>query len=119
MNVLVAPIAALLIGLFVRSRLMAAILFLCIEALFFTFQTLVVLLAWMAGQGGFGEAAERGAFGAAPTGFPISFDEGEVWAYGLVNLGLIVLGAAITVAIAALRERLRRRSVRPALDGVS
>lgn len=109
MNILIAPIAAILIGLFVRSRLLGAVLFLAIEAVFFTFQTLVVLLAWMAGQGGFGEATERGAFGPAPTGFPIAFDEGEVWAYGLVNLAIIVVGVAITVVIATLRKKRRDR----------
>lgn len=105
MNILVAPLAAILIGLFVRSRMIGVLLFLAVESLYFTFQTLIVLLAWMGGQGGFGGATERGAFGPAPTGFPVAFDEGEVWAYGLVNLGMILFGLAITIAISALKQR--------------
>lgn len=48
MNILFIPILAVLIGYFVRSRLSAVVLFLAIESIFFTFQTLAVFLAWMA-----------------------------------------------------------------------
>lgn len=117
MNLFVAPISAVLIGLFVRSRLLGAVLFLAIEAVFFTFQTLVVLLAWMSGQGGFGGAQETGAFGPAPTGFPIAFIESEVWSYGVVNLAIIGVGLALTVVVNRLRQRRRaRRAVAVDLD---
>lgn len=114
MNIFFSPLAAIVIGLLVPSRLKAALLYLVVESLFFTFQTLVVLLAWMGGQSGFGGAAEQGAFGPAPTGFPLAFSEGEVWAYGLVNLALIVLGVGIAVGAAALRIRRRQRRALPA-----
>lgn len=109
MNLIVAPISAVLIGLFVRSRLIGAVLFLSIEAVFFTFQTLVVLLAWMSGQGGFGGATETGAFGPAPTGFPITFTESEVWLYGLANFAIMGVGLALTVLVGGLRRRGRAR----------
>jgi hypothetical protein len=109
MNIIITPVAAILIGLSVRSRLIAALLYLVIEAILFTFQTLVVLLAWMGGQGGFGDAGGEGAFGPAPTGFPLVFDEGSVWSYGLVNLGIIAAGLAITILLSWLRGRGRAK----------
>ncbi|UUT35296.1 hypothetical protein [Microbacterium elymi] len=109
MNLLVTPVLVVLIGLFVRSRLIATLLYLVIEAILFTFQTLAVLLGWMAGEGGFGGATEQGAFGPAPTGFPLKFDEGEFWAYGLVNLGIMTIGVAIVVLIVTLRNRSRAK----------
>lgn len=44
MNILVTPVLVVVIGLFVRSRLIAALLHLVIEAILFTFQTLTVLV---------------------------------------------------------------------------
>lgn len=107
MNLLVAPLSAVLIGLFVRSRLIGAALFISIEALVFTFQTLVVLLAWMSGQGGFGGAVDQGAFGPFPTQFPIAFSESEVWAYGLLNVAIVAVGLLLTTGIATWRRRRR------------
>lgn len=105
MNLVAVPILAILIGLFVRSRLIGAALFLSIETLVFTFQTLVVLLAWMSGQGGFGGAVDQGAFGPFPTQFPIAFSESEVWAYGLLNMAIIAVGLLLTMGIATWRRR--------------
>lgn len=109
MNILLTPVLVVLIGLFVRSRLNATLLYLVIEGILFTFQTLSVLLAWMSGEGGFGGANEKGAFGPTPTGFPLRFDEGELWAYGLVNLGIMVIGVAITMLLVTLRNRGRAK----------
>lgn len=107
MNVLVTPIAAVLIGLFVRPRAVGVALYLAVEAVLFTFQTLVVLLAWLAGETGFGGTADTGAFGPTPTGLPLSYVEGEIWAYGLVNLVVILIGVGIVLGIGSLRERRR------------
>ena len=104
MNVLVTPIAAVLIGLFVRPRAVGVALYLAVEAVLFTFQTLVVLLA---GETGFGGTADTGAFGPTPTGLPLSYVEGEIWAYGLVNLVVILIGVGIVLGIGSLRERRR------------
>lgn len=109
MNILVTPILVILIGLFVRSRLSATLLYLVIEAILFTFQTLAVLVAWMAGEGGFGGATDKGAFGPFPTGFPLHYDEGEIWAYGLVNLGIMIIGVILTVLLVSLRNRSRAK----------
>ncbi|MGO1835539.1 putative carbohydrate phosphorylase [Actinomycetales bacterium JB111] len=110
MNLLVTPVVSVLIGLFVRSRLLAAILYLSIAAILFTFQTLTVLLVWLGGEGGFGGSAEQGAFGPGPTGgLPLQFDEGELWAYGLVNVGILLVGVALTILVVTLRNRSRAK----------
>lgn len=113
MNILLTPVAAILLGAFVRPRATAVALYLGIEAILFTFQTLAVLLAWMSGEGGFGGATENGAFGPVPTSLPLILDEGEIWAYGLVNLLVVLVGAGITLGVATLRERRRARSSAP------
>jgi len=111
MNLLLTPILVVFIGLFVRSRLMAALLYLVIEAILFTFQTLLLLLNWL--NGGltvFGD----GMFGPTPKGLPLVLNEGEVWSYGLVNLGIMTMGVALTVLFVTLRNRSReRRSTSP------
>ena len=116
MNLLVAPFAAVLIGLYVRSRVVAAALFISIEAFLFTFQTLAVLLAWMAGEGGFGGAQQTGAFGPAPTGFPVAFRDRDLWTYGLVNLAILLVGLAATLAIVVRRERRRGAATGAGVD---
>lgn len=83
MNIIVSPLLAIIIGLTVRSRLQAATLYLAIQAVFFTFQTLAVLLAWLGGEGGFGGATDEGAFGPSPTGLPLTFNETGFWCTGL------------------------------------
>lgn len=109
MNILVTPVLVILIGLFVRSRLIATLLYLVIEAILFTFQTLAVLLAWMGAEGGFGGANELGAFGPAPTGFPITGYEAGVWSYGLVNLLIMTIGVVLTILVVTLRNRGRAK----------
>ncbi|MHA3722550.1 hypothetical protein ACXR2T_01595 [Leucobacter sp. HY1910] len=109
MNILMTPVLVILIGFFVRSRLIATLLYLVIEGILFTFQTLAVLMAWMAGEGGFGGATDQGAFGPSPTGFPLQYDEGEIWAYGLVNLGIMAVGVILTVLIVIFRNRGRAK----------
>lgn len=109
MNILFIPILAVLIGYFVRSRLSAVVLFLAIESIFFTFQTLAVFLAWMAGDGGFGGVADQGAFGLTPSGLPLKFNDLDLWLYGLVNFALIAIGVALTIAVVSFRIRRRRK----------
>lgn len=111
MNILVTPVLVILIGLFVRSRLIATLFYLVIEAILFTFQTLTVLVAWMAGEGGFGGAIDNGAFGPFPTGFPLRYDEGEIWSYGLVNLGIMTVGVVLTILVVTLRNRGRAKKI--------
>lgn len=105
MNLVFTVVAAPLMGWFITSRPGAISIFLAAQSILFSFQTLSVLLAWMAGERGFGGTAEHGAFGPAPTSWPVRYDEGELMAYGVVNLALIGVGLVIVVGVGHLRAR--------------
>lgn len=112
MNILFTLVAAPLIGFLVKQRGIAVAAYLGAEAFFFAFQSLAVLLAWMAGGGGFSGAQDQGAFGPAPTGVPIAYQESELYAYGLVNLVIAAVGVGLVVGFSALaRRRAARRNV--------
>lgn len=111
MNIIFTIVAAPLIGWFVSSRTGAVAIFLAAQSLLFSFQTLAVLLAWLSGEGGFGGASDQGAFGPVPTSLPLTYQEGDFWAYGLVNLAIVAVGVLLVVGLGHLRDR---RRVRPA-----
>jgi hypothetical protein len=58
------------------------------HALLLTFQTLNVLMGWMAHE-------SRSAFGEFPTGFPIAYSQGEVTGCGVVNLVIVLAGVGL------------------------
>lgn len=116
MNIVFTVLAALPIGILVRKRGLAVITYLAVDALVFTFQTLDVLLNWMAGQNGLGGAR---AFGPFPTAIPIDFKESEVYAYGVVNLIIVLAGIGLTVlgtVIAGKRAARRVGTSSPSSD---
>jgi len=82
MNIIITIIAALLLGWFIRSRPGAAALYLGGVALVLSFQTLAVMISWLAGETGAGGLSDHGAFGSFLTALPLSYDEAEVWSYG-------------------------------------
>lgn len=89
---------------------MAVQVFLVADSFVFTFQSLDVLLNWMAAGDG---VNGQGAFGGAPKGFPLDYQESEVIAYGLVNLVIIGIGIGLTIGANALSARRagKRRAV--------
>lgn len=96
MNIVFTLLAAFPIGFLVRQRVSAVALFLAADALLFTFQTVGVLLVWMAGEPGiFG--GDHGAFGPAPTTFPLEYSGSEVVSYGMVNLVIVLVGIGLTL----------------------
>jgi len=102
MNAIFALVASLGIGFLASRRSTAVLVFLVADSFVFTFQSLDVLLNWMAGGGG---VNGQGAFGGAPTGFPLDYEQSEVLAYGLVNLVIIVIGIGLTIGANALSAR--------------
>ncbi len=110
MNIIFTVLAAFPIGYFVRQRGLAIVGFLAADALLFAYQTVDVLLIWMSGQpGAFGG---NGAFGKAPTKLPIDYPAGDVTAYGVVNLAILLVGIGLTVVGGYVaRRRAARRSV--------
>jgi hypothetical protein len=94
MNVIFSLVASIGLGFFIRQRATAVFAYLIIDTFVFTFQTLSVLLTWMAAKDGAGGAK---AFGPFPTGFPVAYKQSEVFAYGLVNLVIILAGVGLTI----------------------
>lgn len=109
MNIIFTIIAAPLIGWFVRSRPVAAALYLAGVATLFSFQTLAVFISWLAGESGFGGTSDHGAFGPFPTGLPLAYDDEEVWSYGAINLLITTVGIGLTILLGRLRARRDRR----------
>jgi hypothetical protein len=94
MELILLILAPFPIGFFVRNRLAGFVTYIAFQAFVFTFQTLDVLLNWMAGSGGLG--GEK-AFGEFPTGFPINYDGSQIYAYGLVNLVIALAGIGLNI----------------------
>jgi hypothetical protein len=98
MNLLFTLVGALPLGFLIRRRQVAVLSYLIVDSFLFSYQTLGVLLTWMSGGKGIGGGS---GFGDSPSGsFPIEYAQGEVAAYGVVNLlitlvgiGLVLLGA--------------------------
>jgi hypothetical protein len=113
MNILFALIAGPLLGWFMKSLPLGIAIYLASTSLLFTFQSITVLLAWMGDEGGFFGLRKEGAFGPAPTGFPVSYAEGELYSYGIVNLVITLVGLGVVVLFGRIRARrdARRNSV--------
>lgn len=94
MNVVFTLVASLGLGFFVRQRGTAVLTYLIADSFLFTFQTLEVLLNWMSGNEGAGGAK---AFGPFPTALPLTYQDSEVLAYGVVNLVIIAVGIGLTI----------------------
>jgi hypothetical protein len=114
MNLLFTLVGALPLGLLVRRRHVALLTYLIVDSFLFSFQTLNVLLTWMSGGTGIGGGS---GFGDTPSGpFPVAYAQGEVLAYGVVNLVITTVGVGLVLLGARLRSR---RSGRPAPAGVA
>lgn len=106
MNIVFTVLFAFAIGYFVKDRGLAVVAYLALDAIVFAYQTLSVLLSWMADDAPL-------AFGPAPTGFPVEFSSSELVGYGVVNLIIIVVGVGLVVL--GTRVGVRRASKRTAV----
>ncbi len=102
MNIIFTIVASLGIGFFVHKRSTAVLAYLLIDSFVFTFQTLDVLLSWMSGANGI---TGSGAFGPSPKGLPLDYQQSEVFAYGIVNLLIVVIGIGLTLGAHKLAEK--------------
>lgn len=107
MNVIFTIVASLGLGFFVRKRGTAVVAYLIADSFLFTFQTLDVLLNWMSGNRGAGGGK---AFGPFPTDIPLTYQQSEVVAYGVVNLIIIAVGVGLTVGANRLAAKRTARS---------
>lgn len=84
------------LGLLVRNRAAAYLAYVAIQAFVFTFQTAFLVLEWANGS--------TEAFGSFPD-----YDNGDVWAYGIINLVIYSLG----LGLVTLGQRIHRnRNIR-------
>lgn len=102
MNIVFTILVALPIGLFVRTRPTALLAYLIADLFVFTFQTLDVLLNWMAGNSGIGGAQ---AFGPSPDAIPLTYSQSDVIAYGIVNLVIVLAGMGLVLLGHKIRAR--------------
>lgn len=99
MTIVLTVLLALALGFVVKERAVALLTYLALFGIVFTYQTLSVLLSWMADR-------PPVAFGPSPQGgFPVTYDSGEAWGYGFVNLVVLAVGAGLVL----LGHRLARR----------
>lgn len=105
MNVIFTLVFAFPIGFLVKRRSTAILTYLATGAILFSYQSLSVLLDWMANQ-------PPAAFGPSPTGgFPVAYSGSELLGYGVVNLvifgvgvGLVILGTKLAARRAARKN---------------
>jgi hypothetical protein len=98
MNVIFTVLFALPIGYFLKNRGIAIVTYLALDAIVFSYQSVAVLLNWMADN-------PPVAFGPSPTSFPVEYSNSELWGYGLVNLVIIAVGSGLVVLGARLSAR--------------
>ena len=98
MNIIFTVLFAFAIGYFVKERGLAVVGYLAIDAIVFAYQTLSVLMSWMADE-------PPVAFGPSPTGFPVEYSGSELAGYGVVNLVIIVVGVGLVIAGTKVRAR--------------
>jgi hypothetical protein len=100
MELLLTLVAAFPIGFLIRHRLVAFVVYLAAHAFVFTFQTLVLLVAWIGGSGE--------GFGPYPQG-----STAEVFSYGVVNLVIFAAGLGLVYLGHRLAARRRARAAVP------
>ncbi|MFZ2504580.1 MAG: hypothetical protein WAW88_18120, partial [Nocardioides sp.] len=88
MNLVFTILFAFAIGFFIQQRSLAIIAYLALDAIVFAYQSVAVLLAWMADE-------PPVAFGPSPTGFPVEYSQSDTWGYGVVNLLIIAAGVGL------------------------
>lgn len=108
MNLFFTILVALPLGFFIARRQTALFSYLIVGSFLFTWQTLSVLLTWMSGGTGLGGAS---GLGDSPTStFPITYANGELIAYGVVNA--IITVAGVGMVLLGSRVRARRKTHR-------
>jgi hypothetical protein len=98
MELIVTILVPLPLGFFIRSRMAAFVAYLAVHAFVFTFQTLSLVMEWVNGS--------TEAFGGP---FP-SYENGLMFAYGVVNLAIYGVGLGLVYLGARLGQRRRTRA---------
>ena len=97
MALILTVLVAFPLGYAVRHRTAAFVAFVAAHGFLFTFQTLSLILEWVGG--------DETAFGPFPKG-----SNGQVLAYGVVNLVIFAAGLGLVHLGGRLRDRRGRRT---------
>ncbi len=108
MNLLFLPIA-FLFGFLIRPKGVAVAIYIAVDALLFTFQSMMQLLLGISGRYG-----ELNAYWITGAGDHFTFGWGGFISYGLLNL--VIVGIGIGLVLLGARLRTRRDSKTVALD---
>jgi hypothetical protein len=109
-NLVYTVLAAFPIGFLLSRRQTALLTYLLLGAYLFSFQTLGVLLSWLADE-------PPVAFGPSPTSLPVTYSESDFWGYGAINL--LITAAGVGLVLLGHRTASRRRARRGRQDVVS
>ena len=101
MELIVMILVPLPLGLLVRNRVAAFLAFIAVHAFVFTFQTAFLVIEWANGS--------SEAFGSFPD-----YNNGDVWAYGIINLVIYSVGFGLVTL--GHRIRTNRNTRRKSLD---
>jgi membrane-bound metal-dependent hydrolase YbcI (DUF457 family) len=106
-NLIFTLLVAFPLGYFVRERRVALFAYLVAGAFLFTFQSIGLVLDYLAHQG-------RSAFGPFPDQFPIAYSTDQYIGYGLLNL--VITTSGVGLVLLGARVRLHRERRRTTLD---
>ncbi|MFC5994612.1 hypothetical protein ACFQE5_10370 [Pseudonocardia hispaniensis] len=95
MELIIMLLAPFPIGFFVKNRMAAYLSYITVHGFAFTYQSTYLVLFWIGG--------ESTAFGTYPNP-----DEGEILAYGGVNLAIFLVGLGLVALGQWLAARRRR-----------
>lgn len=109
MNLVFTVLCAFTIGWLVRQRTTAVALYLACSALVVSYQTLGLLLGYLAGEHS-EVSSTAGAFGPVQSEFPITYTHSELLAYGSANLAIVLVGVGLVLLGSRLRARRAERT---------
>jgi hypothetical protein len=98
MNLIFTILTAFAFGYFIRPSKVAVAIWLAADSMLFTFQTLGVLMDWMAHK-------SPSAFGDFPTRFPVEYSLSEQIGYGVINLVIVLAGVGLLLLGGKVRVR--------------
>lgn len=99
MNLLFLPVA-FVFGLLIRSKGIAVAIYIAVDALLFTVQSMMQLLLGISGRYG-----ERNAYWITGDGDHFSFGWGGFVSYAVLNLVIVAIGVGLVLLGARVRTR--------------
>lgn len=96
MELIVTILIPLPLGLLIGNRAAAYVAYIAVHAFVFTFQTALLVMEWANGS--------TEAFGSFPD-----YNDGDVWAYGIINLVIYAVGLGLVTLGSRIRTNRKTR----------